>query len=223
MKDREIKNEHQDELAEMQRDWTFDVEKTSLSDLKSRVRVEIESRRKSRRPRLLLVASLWTIGLLLMATYQQYLRGNFVFLALGLLLLILAAWLGTSSSGPGPLSARPEDYVRSRLRKKTRELRRTRSAQLIAVLVLTISLWSLFFAEKAHLDSGSLQDKILPLGVLLLALTTIGGLITVRGSKRKELDYLCELQKQFESLDERTADPAPNSAIGCDEIDHSKK
>jgi hypothetical protein len=212
MKESEMKNDDQYELAGLQRRWKADDERPSLPNLESRVRREIASRRRSRRPRLLLVASLWVIGLLLMATYHQYLRGNLGFLALAVILLILAAWLGTCSLGPDPLSAKPQDYVRLRTSNKARGLRRTRIAQLIAAFLLVILLWATWFTSKARLHIGSWQDEFLPLVVLLMTLAMSGGLAIVRGSRRKELNYLRQLEKQFESLDEQLANPDPNFA-----------
>ncbi len=204
-----MNNGDQSELAGLQRSWKTDEESPSLADLESRVRREIALRRKSRRPRMFLVASLWATGLLLIATYRQYLRGNPGFLALGVMLLILAAWLGTSSSGPDPLSASPRDYLRLRMSGKKQQLKRTRIAQFIAAFALAISLWATWFASKANPHNGSWQEEFLPIGVLLATLATIGGLIVVRGSRRKELAYLRELERQFKSTDEQPADPHP--------------
>ncbi len=223
MKKVEMNNGDQYELAGLQHSWKSEEEIPGLANLESRVRSEIALRRKFRRPRLFLVASLWATGLLLMATYRQYLQGNLGFLALGVILLILAAWLGTSSSGPDPLSASPRDYLRLRTSGKKQQLKRTRIAQFIAAFALAISLWATWFASKANSHNGSWQEEFLPIGVLLVTLATIGGLIVVRGSRRRELAYLRELERQFKSSDEQPADPTPDSANDRDQRGASTK
>ncbi|MEG9437632.1 hypothetical protein JAO29_15890 [Edaphobacter sp. HDX4] len=202
---REMRNDYQREFESLQHSWKANEEESSLSELQSRVRKEVTSRRSTSKPaRFFVVAFLWTTGLLLMATYRQYLHGNLGFLALAMGLLVLAAWLGTSSSGSAPLAAKPQEYIRLRAENKTRELRRTRIAQFIVVLVLAILLGATWFSRKADLHIASWQDELLPAGVLLIALATSAILIIVRGSRRKELAYLRELNNQFESLDHQS-------------------
>lgn len=218
-----MNNGDQYEFAGLQRSWKSDEESPGLADLESRVRSEITLRRKVRRPRLFLVASLWVTGLLLLATYRQSLQGNLGFLALGVILLILAAWLGTSSSGPDPLTASPREYLRLRTNGKVQQLKRTHIAQFIAAFALAISLWAAWFASNAHSHNGSWQEEFLPMGVLLVTLATLGSLIVVRGSRRRELAYLRELERQFKSSDEQLSDPTPISANDQDQHGTSTK
>jgi Na+/H+ antiporter NhaD/arsenite permease-like protein len=202
---REMRNDYQSEFESLQHSWKANEEESSLSKLESRVRKGVTSRRSTSKPaRFFVVAFLWTTGLLLMATYRQYLHGNLGFLALAMGLLVLSAWLGTSSSGSAPLTAKPQEYIRLRAASKTRELRRTRIAQLIVVLGFAILLGATWFSRKAYLHIASWQDQLLPAGVLLIALATSAILIIVRGSRRKELAYLRELNNQFESLDHQS-------------------
>jgi hypothetical protein len=154
--------------------------------------------------RRLIVTFLWTGGLLVLATYRMHLHGNVVFLLLAMSLLIVAAWLGTSS-GPDLLSERPEVYVRHQSHNKKHELRKVRIAQIITWCLLTFSLLVAWLTERGHLQS-SLNDQLLPLGVLLLTTVVTGALVARRGSKQKELAVFHELEKQFDHANRQESD-----------------
>jgi hypothetical protein len=205
MKDGEMKNYDQHELAVLQRHWKVNEEKPSLADLELRVRAKMASRRRFRRIRLFIIVPLWTSGAILMATYHRYLGGNLGFLVLAVILFVVAAWLG-SGSGPDQLAEKPQDYVKLRVTNKTRQLRRARIAFAAFVLFGTL------FVSEAHLHKASWRDEFLPMGVLLITLATVGGIIAVRGSARNELARLRQLEKEFESLDEQLANSNQKSA-----------
>jgi hypothetical protein len=202
MNDREMTNNNKHEFEVWQQHWKANEDKPGLEHLESRVREKMRlNKRSPDRPRLFVVALLWTSGLLLMATYRHHLHGNHLFLALAVALLIVAAWFGSSTFGPDPISERPEDYVRLRTRSKAREMRRTRIAQVVAVGGLMISLLATWLVWRGGLPSDALEEELLPIGVLLVTMIATGTLVVVRANRGKELANLRELQRQFERVD----------------------
>jgi hypothetical protein len=222
MKQLDMNNGERYELAGLQSNWKSDEGSSGIADLQTRIRKEIASRRKFRRVRLFLVAFLWAAGLLLMGCYRQYWHENIGILAIGVALLVLAGWLGTASSGPDPLSAFPHQYSQLRASGKELQLKRTSAAQFIATLALAVSLWAIWFADRGIKHHGSMRE-LLPFGVLLIAVATIGGLMALRGSRRRELAYFRELERQFQLSDEQLADPTGDTEDGGHQPSGSKE
>jgi hypothetical protein len=130
---------------------------------------------------------------------------------LAVALLFVAAWFGSSTPGPDPISERPEDYVRLRTRSKALEVRRTRIAQVISAGGLMISLLAAWLVWKRGLPSGALEEELLPIGVLLVTMIATGTLIVVRANRGKELANLRELQQQFERVNAPPPDVPANT------------
>jgi hypothetical protein len=185
-----------DEFKQWQQQWRGDDHGLRPKDIVSR------ARRKSHgnwnRPRLIAITVLWTSGLLMIATYLRQAHENHAFLILAFACLIVAAWFGSPTAGPDPVTASPEEYLKLRSRSKTREFRRTSVAQLTAVSAVLIALVCTWFSLK---HGGTGTDELLPMAVLAIAMVTAGILVVIRAKRSVELASLREFEQQFEHAD----------------------